>query len=276
MRGLYDCGRFLTSFNYFEWAIQAKAFGVDTVVFDARAIKTTKWPRDIVIRRFGSILMPGPALSGMACEVVTTQQTMDALCQYIDDMSTRGVSVTVRVVEEAAKRRDIPDVAMVAEPGGQALVQHVRRAAGHIHRLRSVLPPSTARYTVTLRNTQRAEGRNSDGAMWRAFARDIGAVVIPDYDDVPIHLYDRMALYASAEMNYFCSNGPGILCSLTDYPCVMFNTHHASGSLRREGIGWGEPYPWMCPGRQFSVWEEATGETLRAWHAEHVTSRRVA
>ena len=124
-------------------------------------------------------------------------------------------------------------------------------------------PAGTERYTVTLRKTHRANGRDSDEAAWLQFADEIGAYVIRDYDQVPIHLHDRVALYAGAEMNFFVSNGPGVLCSFTEYPCMIFDTHLAAGSLRSDGIpGWGAQYPWMLR-NQFAIWEAATLANIR-------------
>jgi hypothetical protein len=232
MRAVYDLSRYLTSFNFFEWLVQAEADGATEIVFDARRIRSDKWPADISRRRFESICLPGPALIGLPYSVVWPW----------DDPSLLSGA------------RDF------GEPGGARLVKFCRRGR-RFKRLTSVYSAGDARYTVTLRKTQRAPARNSDEEVWRDFARGIGAVVLPDYEESPIHLHDRMALYAGAEMNFFCSNGPGILCSLSTYPCMMFNTHHARESLLGDGMKEGEQYPWML-GNQFAIWEEATQESL--------------
>lgn len=231
MRALYHLGRYLASFNFFEWLVQAEARGARTVVFDIRGIRGDKWPTPVALKRFHSICEPGPALIGLPHEVC--------------DASSMA----------AHNAREI------AEPGGKAIVDFWR-AGGRFRRLKSVRKPAAERYTVTLRRTQRSPLRNSDEAVWRDFAREIGARVIPDYEDDPIHLHERMALYAGARMNLFCSNGPGILCSFSEYPCMMFNTHHARESLAGDGIGECEQYPWMLA-NQRAIWEEATPESLR-------------
>lgn len=229
MRALYDLGRYLTSFNFFEWLVQAEADGATRVVFDARRIRSDKWPANVARLRFESICEPGPALIGLPHETITGG-------------------------DGSAMARDF------GEPGGRRLVRFVK-SGRKFKRLATVKPPGTARYTVTLRKTQRAPGRNSEDGVWRDFARGIGALVIPDYEETAIHLHDRMALYAGAEMNFFCSNGPGILCSLSKYPCMMFNTHHARESLLADGMKEGEQYPWMLE-NQRAIWEQATGESL--------------
>ena len=154
----------------------------------------------------------------------------------------------------------------MAEPGGRALVEFCK-AGRAFTRLRSVRPPATVRYTVTLRKTQRSPLRDSDEAVWRDFAAEIGAQVIEDYDVKPIALHARVALYAGAEMNFFVSNGPGILCSFTAYPCMLFNTVHAAGSMKSDGIEYGAQHPWLLP-NQRAIWEIATHESLRR-HFHH-------
>jgi len=237
VRALYDLSKYLASFNFFEWLLQAEARGATTVVFDIRGIRGDKWPLPVSRQRFYSICQPGPALIGLP------QETFN--CNTIGSTEARDL----------------------AQPGGAPLVAFWK-SGKRFKRLRSVKPQGTARYTVTLRKTQRSPARDSDEAVWREFAAEIGALVIPDYEVEPIHLHDRMALYAGAEMNFFVSNGPGVLCSFSEYPCMMFNTHHAAGSFRGDGIeGWGAQYPWMLE-NQRAIWEEATHEALRA-HFEH-------
>ena len=224
MNALYDLSRCIASFNFFEWLLLAQVRGADHVVFNAQHIKASKWPRHITEQRLKSILLPGPALAGM----------------------THSMG-------------DVGDP--IGAPSGALAVEAWR--SGRMRRLQSVKPAGTERYTVTLRKTHRANGRDSDEAAWLQFADEIGAYVIRDYDEVPIHLHDRVALYAGAKMNFFVSNGPGVLCSFTEYPCMIFDTHLAAGSLRSDGIPeWGAQYPWMLR-NQFAIWEPATLQNIR-------------
>lgn len=230
MRALYDLARFLPSFNVCEYLAQAEANGASVIVFDIRRIRGDKWPPDIAMQRFRSICEPMPALLGLPHETFAS-----------GNKPTEAKELGV--------------------PGGRPLVDFWKRGR-RFKRFASVLEPGKERYTVTLRRTQRAPGRNSEGAVWREFAAEIGALVIPDYEDKPIHLHDRMALYAGAEMNFFVSNGPGILCSMSEYPCMMFNTVDALGSLLEDGLSDGCQYPWMLA-NQRAIWEKATPESLR-------------
>lgn len=231
MRALYDTGIYLNSFNFYEWLVQAEAAGATKIVFDIRRQRNHKWPPDINTRRFWSICEPGPALIGLPHEVF-----------------------------QSAEQGDHGAI-QVAKPGGEYIV-NFWKSGRRFKRLRSVKSPASERYTVTLRKTQRAPRRDSDEDVWREFAREIGALVIPDYDVEPIHLHDRMALYAGAEMNFFVSNGLGILCSFSEYPCMMFNAQHARGTLVADGVGDGKQYPWMLK-NQRTIWEIATPESLR-------------
>jgi hypothetical protein len=231
MRALYDLGRYLASFNHFEWLLQVEACGATVVVFDIRNMREDKWPLEVTKRRFESICLPGPALIGLPHEVFGPE------------------------TKEPTRARPL------ALPGGRPLVEFWK-SGRRFKRLKSVLPPKGVRYTVTLRKTQRSPLRDSDESVWLPFAKEIGALVIPDYDVQPIHLHERMALYAGAQMNFFVSNGPGVLCSFSEYPCMMFNTQDALGSLIEDGIGAGEQYPWMLT-NQRAIWEAATAESLR-------------
>ena len=210
MKALYSLAQKIAGFDFFCWLAMQQAYGATEIVFDARRPTEYKWPMATVLRRFESILWPGPALAGLPCSIGTEGEQL--------------------------------------APYHQADLVRLCRAGMAVHRLKSVLPPGTERYTVTLRRTERAAARNSNEADWRAFASEIGARLIPDYDDEPIHLHERMALYAGAEMNFFVTNGPCILCLLSDYPAMVFDMQKSP--LTKLGVPFGEPYPFALPQHQ--------------------------
>jgi hypothetical protein len=114
---------------------------------------------------------------------------------------------------------------------------------------------------VTLRDYDRYKERNS-GPDWRRFAEEIGAVVIEDFTRKPIHLHDRMALYAGAEMNFLTGNGPGSCLLYSDYPYTLFNGR-VNRAYHKEH-GWlDENLPWALP-NQRTLWVMDTYENLRA------------
>ncbi len=217
--------------------MQANA-GATEIVFDISSPNTKKWPLEIVRKRFESILYPAPALLGLKASI--------------------GNAGNPKLVS-----------------GSQA---HLVRAWNpSFARLKSVRPPGKERYTVTLRKTQRSPTRNSDEGVWREFAKEIGARVIPDYEDEPIHLHERMALYAGAEMNFFVTNGPVILCFLSTYPAMSFDLQIAK--MTHMGVPWGEKYP-FCLDNQFQIYEPPTPENIRrhfnAWLERKNDTRQVA
>lgn len=130
------------------------------------------------------------------------------------------------------------------------------------HRLRSVFAPASHRYTVTLRRCWHNKAKNSDEKVWLEFADKIGAYVIPDFDAKPMGLFERMSLYAGAEMNFGVPNGPTALCSMSPYPITIFcDPATAIKGFAAHGIAEGEQYPYALPG-QTLVWEKPTVESL--------------
>lgn len=225
MIALYNLGEMVAGFDFFNWLVQVKALGATEVVFDIRNPKTSKWDYQTVMRRFESILLPGPALAGLSCRI-----------------GTEGERMASPLTRDFVK----------ALEGGMV-----------IERLKSVLPVGSEKYTVTLRDTQRAPNRNSLTDDWRTFADEIGARVIEEYDVEPLGLHERVSLYAGAEMNFFVTNGPAGMCSLTPYPMMMFDCNIAMGPAGRYGIPFGVPrYPWMLEGQSL-IWEAATLPTIR-------------
>ncbi len=228
----YDLALNTASFDFFTWLVLAAAKGYKEIVFGTEKVKKGRWPEDVIRKRFHSIMEPGPALLGLPH-------------RFGDD----GV---------------IPH-----GPNLSYLVEHYR-SGQPFPRLRSVLPSGNAKYTVTLRNNPHIPQRNSNEAAWREFASEIGGVVIPDYDDKPMHLHERMALYAGAKMNFGMVNGPMHLIVLSDYPMMMFGCHEAQHAFEICGIERGGNYPWSLP-HQSTVWEPDNLSVIRrhfaAWQA---------
>lgn len=248
MRALYHLKLYIPTFNFFEWLLVAQWSGATEVVFDMRDFRGEgKYGNSGVFQRFHSICEPGPALAGLPYETFTVDSHLPNEAQLLPNYKT----------------------------GGKPLADRIKKGK-KFKRLQTVREPGKERFTVTLRNCHRDPARNSDREMWLDFAKEIGARVIPDYSDEPIHLHDRVALYAGAEMNYFVSNGPGVFCSFTEYPCTLFDTNRAWGAFQGDEVPQGADYIWMLP-NQRAVWEFATPETLRDYHRhwlEHGTILR--
>lgn len=96
--------------------------------------------------------------------------------------------------------------------------------------------------TVTIRNYERNQSRNSNLTAWMLFAEENNAVVIYDYGTKPIPLLERWELY-QCRMNYFVDNGPAVLCYYSDAPYLSFGwkmTPH----LEKQGFHEGYQFPW--------------------------------
>lgn len=217
---LYPLRKYIAGFDFYPWLVMQRMGGAEAVAFDPRDPNTRKFTLDEIKRRYPSILKPGPALLGMDSFEGTQGK------QY-------GPYMATELIQFAKEGRQIP-------------------------RLKSVLPAGKERYTVTLRNFRRFPNRNSREADWRTFAAEIGARVIPDYEVEPIDLHERFALYAGAEMNFFVTNGPVMLCFLSEYPAMGFDVQNSPP----QGVEHGGRYAFMLPQHQ-QIWEPDTLENIR-------------
>lgn len=218
----YDLEHRNISFDFFAWQTHAVILGATEIVFGIKNLHKRKQPVQESIRRYRSIIKPGPALLGLPSRE-GDDGVECATHKYFGIMET--------------KRWDFP-------------------------RLKSVLPPGNARYTVTLRNVPVHPERNSP-PLWREFAKKIGAVLIEDFGDRPIDLHERVALYAGAKMNFGVINGPLAMLFLSPYPLMMCQCDTAVQAWGKHGVKRGEQLPWFLPGQSL-VWEKPTIEQLMA------------
>ncbi len=217
---LYELSRRIAGFDFFVWLVMQRAYGAERVCFDPSNPKTSKLTLAETTMRYDSILKPGPALLGM-----------DSF------EGTDGVQYG---------------------PYTQPQLCQLVRGGLKIPRLKSPLPKGKERYTVTLRNFRRFTNRNSREADWRTFAEEIGARVIPDYEEQAIDLHERLALYEGAEMNFFVTNGPVMLCFLGEAPAMGFDVQNSPP----KGVEPGEGYPFLLPQHR-QIWEPDTLENIR-------------
>lgn len=220
--------KYAATFEFFFWMVRVQALGATKIVFDVSNPKTIKFDHIEVMKRFASILEPGPALAGLK-----SRQGFDK-SQVDGDFTTTFLSWY--------------------------------NSGNHFKRLQTVKPPMQCDYTVTIRqNRVTPKRRDSNVEAWYRFAEHISAVLIDDYYVKPIHLHDRIALYAGAKMNFGVCNGPMAILSLTEYPVTMIvNCESARDAQLRNGYGENARYPWMLDNQQF-VWQEDTFDNLRRW-----------
>ena len=213
----YDLKKRLTTFDFFTWLVHVQTLDATEVVFDERTIKSTKWDIEESQRRIKNILKPGCAFAGMPFRSMHGFGPCTG-----DDIGSHMLQ------------------GLVGKP---------------FRRLRTVKPRGSARYTVTLRETRHVPHRNSNIDRWRAFAKRIGAVVIEDYRIKPMHIHDRMALYAGAEMNFGVTNGPMGMLYLTDYPYMVFDCLTNAKGFASHGIEIGGQVPWANKNQRL-VWDK--------------------
>jgi hypothetical protein len=220
MIATYSLSKCLASFEFFNWLVMVQADGADEICLDIEKPKLKNFNLDDVMRRFHSIIEPGPRLAGLPhrCCYGRVNSPIDAVASQLLPWYMSG-----------------------------------RR----FQRLMSVKPPVICDYTVTIRdNDAGAHSRDSNRFVWQQFAEEIGAVLIDDYYRKEIHLHDRMALYAGARMNFGVCNGPIHLLSLTPYPVAMFvNGQSARNSQTRWGMWPDKKYPWMLE-NQTMIWKD--------------------
>jgi hypothetical protein len=230
MNACYPLRTHIANWEFYNWLVLAAAKGATKVFFDIDNPKTVKWNLDTTLRRFHTIIEPGPALIGLPSQMGS-------------EASALGSANMNELVAWSRSGKNFP-------------------------RLKSVLQPNAAEFTVTIRKVTTSVERNSCETAWRQFAQEIGAVVIEDYDVVPMHLHERFALYAGAKMNFGVTNGPIHALTLSEYPVMMFVCNQAGiNQMKKGGISHGEQYPWMR-GDQHIIWSPDTVDSLRKTFTE--------
>lgn len=218
----YDLAHRNIGFDFYAWQTHAILIGATEIVFGVRNYGKHRETADILARRYRSIIQPGPALMGLP-----SREGDDGI-----ECCTHRLTGII-----AHRRSDFP-------------------------RLKSVLSPGNARYTVTLRNVPVHPHRNSP-SWWRVFAKEIGAALIDDWHDKPIALHERVALYAGAKMNFGVINGPMGLLMLSAYPMMMCGCGLAANAWRKHGVEMGEQPPFLLP-HQSLMWEQPSLKAMMA------------
>lgn len=226
----YDLAFDICGHDFYSWLAVAKARGAERIVFGVQNPKTTKWNQLHVLERFESIIEPGPALA------------------------------------ELPYRFGNGGFWKFASPHMMDLVPFCQR--NKISRLKSPLRKFTGiKYTVTIRNEPRIKDMNSNQEAWRRFADEIGATVIEDQYDELIHLHERMAIYADAEMNFGVVNGPMHLLSLTEYPVTIFKANVSRPNLEKHLVPFGTTPPWFLENQKLLWIDDSYDNLIRNFEA---------
>lgn len=262
----YDLSRQIAGFDFFHWLLYVQSLGATEIVIDTSRPKFDKWDCWTTGRRIRSIILPGPALAGLPCRIGTDGETHKGYLGALLDSARKGNPIRrLRSVLPPAMGPTPTSILPLKGGMGSDPSFPFKGKAGM---------GMGERYTVTLRRTARAAGRNSNEMAWRTFAAEIGARVIEDYDVMPLGLHERLALYAGAEMNFGVSNGPVTLGLLSEYPMMAFDFAKSAKAIERQsGMKFGEQLPWRTKD-QFQVWEPdelpVIREHFQAWRATRV------
>jgi hypothetical protein len=226
MIALYDMALITrpTTYDFFNWLVHVKLLGATEITFRVEPMRQSKWPIAESLKRFRNYIFPGPALADLPCRVA-------------NEGDRKIGSVQLSALLDDLRGMELP-------------------------RLRSVLPPSSAEYTVTIRETFHNPHKNSDREMWLAFAAKIGATVIEDTTREAIGLHERIALYAGARMNFGVVNGPLALLYYTSYPfAISCDPVATAKSFSGHNIKPGDQVPWFLPNQKL-IWEKPTLEGM--------------
>lgn len=209
------------TFDFAAFIVCAKTLGADHVHFRYEGeIQTKKFPAERAWKRFENIHIPLCELAGMTYSL---------------------------------------------GPGGDGIipnyhygtVEALYRELGHIWKFPMLEGPK-GYVTVTIRDSFRNQYRNS-GPEWQEFikASKRPVVVIPDAEDDPIPIAQRMRLYANADMNFGTSNGPLVLQHFSEAPYRTFNMQGGESDrrqLERTGFPVGSQLSFRNE-RQLLIWE---------------------
>lgn len=217
----YDLAKRNISFDYYAWQAHVVILGATEIVFGARGFGKRDISQEQCRTRYESIIKPGPEFLGL-------KSSEDDGGEECGTHKFSGIIAT--------KKWGFP-------------------------RLKTILPPRSERYTVTLRNAPKHQTHNSDQKVWCAFAKEIGAYVIEDWRDRQISLHKRMALYAGAKMNFGVVNGPMGMLMFSPYPLMMCGCETAERNWIKHGILRNTQPPWLLPGQSL-MWPEPSLKML--------------
>lgn len=235
MIACFDFYRRLPTYDYFPWLWHVKLLGATEITFSMgpKLFMRHKWPREETEKRFEHYIKPGTTgLSGLPWRMGE------------DGNRTIGSHLYRDIL------RDITALPMPV------------RLVPRFNISPKVKPLADARYTVTIRRSRHKPERNSDGEMWREFARRINAFVFEEHDEHPVPFMARMATYAQAKMNFGIPNGPLFILYLTSAPlCMLSDPVTTAKDWKRQDMQVGEQVPWALPWQRI-VWERQSMDAL--------------
>ena len=185
---VYDLEHNPTTFDFVTWGVIVKSLGGKSVRFcNVDKIADWKYDQSVARKRFENILIP-------ACEVLGLE--------YSIGEKVKGFTCGYHYghVNKLSQVKGIKKIPMNDS------------YKGHV--------------TVTIRESIRFKSRDSDRKEWDKLIGHLEktekVIVLEDCEDKPLPLVERMKLYSGAKMNLSVSNGPAVLCHLSDAPYLTF------------------------------------------------------
>ena len=169
-------------------------------------------------------------------------------------------------------------------------VNHMLRAAIEVYkqtgRIGKIPTPCVAKdyVTLTLRKSRNPErDSNEEESLKFAEQCDRKVIIIRDWDERRLDLYDRMKLYANAYMNIMVINGPLTLCIHSDAPYISMRTIgcERSGSTAPafsagNGITPGFQFPWANANQRLSYLTDTCKNMMQEYQDIQKSERKVA
>ena len=225
---IWDLRKHPTTFDFGTWLCIVATLGCTHVRFIDGEIAAHKYPAETAWKRFENILKPLCGLMGMTHDLAPSGEGISPAYHY-------------------------------------GTAELLFRKCGEIRLFPHVDPILDGDYiTVTLRDSFRNAYRNASPDWLRVIntlqERGERVVVLRDCEDKPIPIIRRASLYSNAKMNLGASNGPLVLCHLSESPYLTFNmiprTNRAYWyeHMARTGFPEGSQFSFRSA-RQKLVWE---------------------
>lgn len=222
MKAYYDLSQRPATFDFITFLVTSKTLGATEVIFNvSKGFQKKKFSQDIARQMYENVLQP-------ACELWGVKFSEG----FEGDFSVGHMADDLLSAYEKTGMIAPPDC---KDKGSQ-------------------------KYTITIRDSIRNKHRDSNRAAWEKFAKDINAYLIEDAYIKPISMFERFALYNGADMNFFTSNGPSVMCVYSHMPYTLFSPPCADESWPKP-IGPGFQMPFRNQNQKI-VWKADSYENI--------------
>jgi len=227
----YDLSKYPACFNFLEFLGAAKTYGASHVDFVTANGIINKYDLEQTQERIETILLPCCRIFGVEYSFDTFNTVSDGL--MIDPNYHVSALLSAHAINGTIGKVDLYPYS-----------------------------PIKGNYSITLRNSKRFPFRNSNILAWEKFANQIGARIIPDYDDdKTISLIQKTEIWSKSQLNFFVNNGPAMVAYLSNYNYMSFFKWHHVEYHNYHGFPEGSQFPW-AHNRQEIIWKNDDYDTL--------------